>query len=185
MDVPVGAGETARSARTALIDHDEIARSPHPREGGVDGSRGGGRRHTGTAFEIEQRTRRRLRRRRQHRDSQVDRPPLQLPWIRRDGHVAAPTVEVAAVGAGAKLRRSARRSPPVRPPEKPDDNADGGYRRDRDKQPHPARQTAAGRPAILTPVAYKRTIRADALHGPSTRSIALRGLLPSRVRSSH
>ena len=159
--VPVGAGETARPARAALVDHDEIARSPHLCEEGVHGQRGGGRRPTGTAFEVEQRAGCRLFRRRQYRDSQGNRRPLQLARIKRHAQAPTPAVDVAAVCAGDKPRRAARRPPPLRTPGKPDDNPDSRHRRDRDQQPNPARQAAAGRPPILTPIAQKTTIRAD------------------------
>ena len=99
-----------------------------------------------------------------------DCPPLRLAWIRRDAHVAAPTVDVAAIGAGDKVRRATRRSPLPRTSEKPDDHADRGHRRDRDQQPEPTRQTAAAWPPVLTPIAYERTIPAD--HGSSAMRFA-------------
>ena len=107
--VRVGAGKPARTARAALVDHDEVAVSPDPRKGGIHPYRGRRRRAAGAALEIEERSGRRLLCRRQHRDSQGIVAPCGLRGSEATRRRAHHRVEIAAVSTRdeSEARRSA------------------------------------------------------------------------------
>jgi hypothetical protein len=65
------------------------------------------------------------------------------------------------------MRRAARRPPRLGTFGEPDREAERDESRDRDQQPRPTRQAAAGRPPMLTPTAHKLTVRVDTHQQPA------------------